>query len=174
MAASIALTTARRRLSQLMLRPAVTLIELLCAVVVSGVLIGGGFAIYDRYMRAQRANQVAELIRWEITVARSYAVRTGRPMTIVINEVTRTISLRDGDVMRRTVNLGDASRLRIDRLDSGIPGDSLVFSPRGLCVNCREGATTDLSIEADGRMAIVHVELLSQPSVANTERTGGG
>ena len=61
---SIAHLSTRRRLSQLMIRPAVTLLELLCAVVVFGVLVGGGRVVYDSYMRAQRANQVAELLRW--------------------------------------------------------------------------------------------------------------
>jgi prepilin-type N-terminal cleavage/methylation domain-containing protein len=70
MAASFASRTMRRRLSQLMMRPAVTLLELLCAVVVFGVLAGGGSALYDAWMRAQRASKVAELLRWEVTVAR--------------------------------------------------------------------------------------------------------
>lgn len=173
MAASTALTIARRRLSQLMMRPAVTVLELLCAVVVTGLILGGGHALWDRYMRAQRANQVAALLRWEITVARSFAMRTGRPMTLRVDERTRTVSLRDGSTVRRTVSLGDAARLRVDRLDIAIPGDSLIFSPRGLCINCDPAATTDLSIEAEGRSATVQVEMLGRPAVLRRERVGG-
>jgi prepilin-type N-terminal cleavage/methylation domain-containing protein len=173
MVISISHSSIRRRLSQLMMRPAVTLLELLCAVVVFGVLAGGGTAIYDGYMRAQRANQVAELLRWEITVARSYAVRTGRPMTLLIDEEMRSVTLRDGLVTRRFVQLGDAARLRVERLDLQIPGDSLVFSARGLCVNCPTAGFTELSIEAEGRTATVQVELLGRPAVSATERAGG-
>ena len=163
----------RRRLSQLMTRPAVTLLELLCAVVVFGVLVGGGKTGYDSYMRAQRANQVAELLRWEITVARSYAIRSGRPMTMVIDEVTRSVSLHDGAITRRMVSLGDDARLRVERLTIEIPGDSLVFSARGLCVNCRLSGATELSIEAEGRVAIVQVELFGRPLVTLPERASG-
>jgi hypothetical protein len=173
MAASTALILARRRLSQLMMRPAVTLLELLCAVVVTGLLLGGGHAVWDRYMRAQRANQVADLIRWEVTVARSFAMRTGRPMTLGFDERTRTVTLRDGSAVRRTVTLGDAARFRVDRIDIAIPGDSLVFSPRGLCVNCRPGTTTDLSIEAEGKSATVQVEVMGRPTLVGRERAGG-
>ena len=162
-----------RRLSQLMMRPAVTLLELLCAVVVFGVLVGGGRAVYDRHMRVQRANQVAELLRWEITVARSYAIRSGRPMTMVIDEATRSVSLHDGAVVRRMVSLGDDTRLRVERLAIEIPGDSLVFSARGLCVNCSLAGPTSLSIEAEGRLATVHVELFGRPQVSVPSRAGG-
>lgn len=163
----------RRRLSQLMMRPAVTLIELLCAVVIFGLLVGGGAAIRDRYMRVQRATQVAELLRWEITVARSYAMRSGRPMTLMIDEAARLVSLHDGDVIRRSVSLGDAAPLRVERLDLAIPGDSLVFSARGLCVNCRASGVTELSIEAEGRTATVHVEQLGRPVSSTSGRAGG-
>ena len=173
MVISISHSSIRRRLAQLMMRPAVTLLELLCAVVVFGVLAGGGAAVYEGYMRAQRANQVAELLRWEITVARSYAVRSGRPMTLIINEGARSVTLRDGLVIRRFVSLGDAARLRVERLDLRIPGDSLVFSARGLCVNCRSEGLTELSIEAEGRTATVQVELLGRPGISTTERAGG-
>jgi prepilin-type N-terminal cleavage/methylation domain-containing protein len=153
-----------------MMRPAVTLLELLCAVVIFGLLVGGGSAIHDRYMRVQRANHVAELLRWEITVARSYAIRSGRPMTLRIDEATRSVSLHDGDVIRRTVALGDATPLRVDRLDLAIPGDSLVFSARGVCINCRPAGLTELSIEAEGRTATVQVELFGN----SRARTGAG
>ena len=164
---------ARRRLSQRRLRPAVTFLELLCAIVVFGVLVGGGRAVYDRYMRAQRANQVAQLLRWEVTVARGYAIRSGRPMTLVINEATRSVSLHDGSVVRRMVSLGDGARLRVERLHLELPGDSLVFSARGLCINCRSAGSTDLLIEAEGRVATVRVELLGLPQVTLPQRAGG-
>jgi len=172
MVISISHSSIRRRLSQLMMRPAVTLIELLCAVIVFGLIVGGGAAIRDRYMRVQRANQVAELLRWEITVARSYAMRSGRPMTLMIDEAARFVSLHDGDVVRRSVSLGEATPLRVERLTLAIPGDSLVFSARGVCVNCQPSGVTELSVEAEGRTATVQVEQLGRP-LASTGRAGG-
>jgi hypothetical protein len=166
-------SSSRRRLAYRMSRPAVSLLELLCAIVVFGVMVGGGTALHDSYMRSQRATRVAELIRWEVTVARGYAIRSGRPMTVVINEGTRSVSLHDGSVIRRTVSLGDGAPLRVDRLSLALPGDSLVFSARGLCVNCPPSGATHLSIEAEGRSATVHVSLVGLPQVNLPQRIGG-
>jgi prepilin-type N-terminal cleavage/methylation domain-containing protein len=172
MADSLAQRITRSRFSQLMMRPAVTLLELLCAIVIFGLLVGGGNVLRDSWLRARRANQVAELLRWEVTVARNYAIRSGRPMTMIIDEPARTVTLHDGTVVRRMISLGDAARLRVDRLALEIPGDSLVFSARGVCENCPPSAPAALSVEAEGRAATVQVEFFGKPQII-AERAGG-
>ena len=143
----------------------VSLIELLCAVVVVGVLATASFTGLTSYNRMRRASQVAGLLEWEVTVARSYAIRSGRPMALVIDEGARSVMLRDGASTWRTLSLGDGAPLRVDSITLDLPGDSLVFSPRGLCVNCGAGAATGLSVVAGGRVARIRIGMLGSPAV---------
>ena len=138
----------------------VSLIELLCAVVVVGVLATATFTGVTSYNRMRRASQVAGLLEWEVTVARSYAIRSGRPMSLVVDERARSVVLRDGASTWRTLSLGDGTRLRVDRLDLDIAGDSLMFSPRGICVNCGATRPVALSVAAGGRIARVRIAML--------------
>src|SRR5688500_10901363 len=119
----------------------VSLVELLCAVVVVGVLATATFTSVTSYNRIRRASHVAGLLEWEVTVARSYAIRSGRPMSLVVDEPGRSVVLRDGGATWRTLSLGDGTPLRVDSITLDVPGDSLVFSPRGLCVNCTTDTT---------------------------------
>ena len=151
----------------------VSLIELLCAVVVVGVLATAAFTGVTSYNRTHRASQVAELLEWEVHVARSYAIRSGRPMSLIVDERSRSVVLRDGASTWRRLSLGDGARLRVDRLTLDIPGDSLVFSPRGLCVNCAANTLADLSVAASGRFARVRVGRLGAPLSPTSEATPG-
>ncbi len=141
----------------------VSLIELLCAVVVVGVLATASFTGITSYNRMRRASQVAGLLEWEVTVARSYAIRSGRPMSLYVDESGRSVILRDGESTWRRLSLGDGAPLRVDRITLDAPGDSLVFSPRGLCVNCEAGAPAGLTVAASGRVATVRIGVLGAP-----------
>ena len=144
----------------------VTLLELLCAVVVLGVLATAGFTAVTTWNRAHRASRVAALLRWEITVARSYAIRSGRPMSLVVDEHTRSVTLHDGTSMWRRLSLGSGTRMEVDRIRLDLPGDSLVFSPRGLCITCDPRMPSDLSVHAGGRSSTIQVGMLGHPDVA--------
>ena len=141
----------------------VSLIELLCAVVVVGVLGTATFTGVTSYNRMRRASQVAGLLEWEVTVARSYAIRSGRPMAMFVDESGRTVVLRDGPSTRRTISLGDGTRLRVDSITLDLPGDSLVFSPRGLCVNCTTDNPPGISVAASGRVVTIRIGVLGDP-----------
>ena len=173
MFASISRRTTGCCLSHFGTRPALTVLELICAIVVLGILGTGGVLIHDAYGRAKRADRVAEMVRWEITVARSYAVRSGRPMTLLIDEHARSVSLRDGRFVQRTVSLGDGAPMSVETLRLEIPGDSLVFSPRGVCLSCSSAGTTNVLIEAQGRSATVRVGRLGAPQVTLSSAAGG-
>ena len=147
----------------------VSLIELLCAVVVAGVLLTATFTAVASYDRTRRASRVAGLLEWEVTVARSYAIRSGRPMSLIVDESARSVVLRDGASTWRTLSLGDGSRFRVDRLDLDIAGDSLLFSPRGLCVNCNAFSPTALSVAAGGRVARLRIGMLREPPAARQD-----
>ncbi len=143
----------------------VSLVELLCAVVTAGVLATAGFSAVTAYNRSQRASRVAELLQWEITVARGYAIRSGRPMSLFVDEHVRSVALRDGESTWRKLSLGDGSPLEVERLVLDLPGDSLAFSPRGLCVNCSATRLVGLSVDASGRLATVRIGMLGRPEL---------
>jgi len=141
----------------------VSLLELLCAVVVVCVLATASYSALTSYNLSRRAARVATLLEWEITVARGYAVRSGRPMSLFIDERVRSIVLRDGPSTWRKLSLGDGAPLEVDRLTLDLAGDSLVFSPRGLCANCSASHSTSLSVTSGGRVAIVRIGMLGRP-----------
>jgi hypothetical protein len=118
------------------------------------------------YSRAHRAERAAMILQWEITVARSYAVRSGRPMSLVVNEKTRTLMLRDGKSVWRTVSLADGWRSQVDVLQIDVDGDSLLFSPRGLCSNCGRLDPTTLRVQSAGRSATVGVRRAGSAEIA--------
>jgi prepilin-type N-terminal cleavage/methylation domain-containing protein len=151
----------------------VSLVELLCAVVVVAVLATASFTGVTSYNRTRRASQVAGMLEWEVRVARSYAIRSGRPMSLVVDEQSRSVVLRDGASTWRRLSLGDGARLQVDRITLDIPGDSLVFSPRGLCVNCSTNTLADLSVAASGRVARIRIGMLGMPVVAAEDATPG-
>ena len=146
----------------------VSLVELLCAVVVVGVLATASFTGVTSYNRVRRASQVATLLEWEVTVARSYAIRSGRPMSLFVDEAGRSVVLRDGGYTWRTLSLGDGAPLRVDSIVLDVPGDSLVFSPRGLCVNCTD-EPSGLRVAASGRVATVRIPVLDTATRPNAQ-----
>lgn len=129
----------------------------------AGAVAGWGAA---RYSRAQRADRAAGVVRWEITVARSYAVRTGRPMSLVLDEDARLIMLRDDSTTWRTVSLASDWRTKVDRIALEIDGDSLIFTPRGLCANCDPRVPVAFHLEAAGRSATVQLRRTGPSEVA--------
>ena len=143
----------------------VSLVELLCAVVTVGVLATAGFTGATAWNRTQRAARVAQMLQWEITVARGYAIRSGRPMSLFIDERTRSVALRDGGSTWRKLSLGAGSPLEVERIALDLPGDSLVFSPRGLCINCSATRLVGLSVNASGRLATIQIGMLGRPEL---------
>ena len=146
-----------------------TLLELLCAVVVGGVLATAGYSGATAWNESQRAARVAGLLQWEITVARGYAIRSGRPMSLFVDEGTRSIALRDGPSTWRKLSLGDGAPMEVDGITLDLPGDSLVFSPRGLCITCSEHRLSDLTVSAAGRVATVQIGMLLNPGLPNED-----
>ena len=126
----------------------------LVALGLAGVTVAYAASAYSRAHGAERA---ALALQWEITVARSYAVRSGRPMALVVNERARTIILRDGASTWRTVSFAEHWRTRLDQLEIDIEGDSLIFTARGLCANCGRLKPTTFRIQSAGRSAVVGV-----------------
>lgn len=139
-----------------------TLVEALITMVVIGLVLGAGMGSLKKYMRQQQVDRAADAILWEITVARSYAVREGEPVSLVIDEANRTLIVRDSAQTWRTLNMGPGSELPVDSLTIDIPGDSLVFSFRGFCLNCSNVSFATLAVKVGARQRQVQVGFLGR------------
>ncbi len=136
-----------------------------------GIIISIGAGSLHDYTYTQRGRRAAQGLAWEVTVARSLAIRAGQPISLVANETARSIVVRDsaGTVYRR-LDLGPSGELTVDRLDIGIDGDSLVFSRRGMCLNCAGGGVTTIIVESLERRYTIEVSLLGRVEIASTEQ----
>lgn len=130
-----------------------TLPEMMIALTLAGIIAGSSFTGIRRYMNYQKAHRAERQLEWELTTARSYAIRTGRPVTIAVNEGTMTMTVRDsaGTVLRQT-SFGSGSASGAKKVELTAPGDTVIFSQRGLCLNCR-GTAPEFRIDAGGMTA---------------------
>jgi general secretion pathway protein H len=125
------------------MRPrAFTLIEVLCVVLLIGLLSGAAVIAFDRPLRAARARQIVEEIAAFDAAARAAARRSGRDVEMVIDPLERTI-VRD-----ESARLELPAGLEIEQVrtaDGSAPGSRVVIrcSPhgisRGYAIHLRSG-----------------------------------
>ncbi len=140
----------------------VTLVEMLVVIVMVGAILAAGMGPIRNFVRQQQAERATNAILWEITVARSYAIRSGRPVALVIDEANKKMIVRDSVKTWRTLDLGQGSDLPVDSLSVDIDGDSLVFSFRGFCLNCVGMAAATLRTSSHGRSGEIQVGFLGR------------
>lgn len=70
-------------------RPAggLSMVELLCALAITLVLLGGALPMLTELRQGQRLNAVAALLETDIHFARSTAIRSGRPVRLVVQSL---------------------------------------------------------------------------------------
>ncbi len=152
-------------------RAGMTVPELLMAIVVAGILMAIGYGSLHDYIFSQRGRRAAQTLAWQVTIARSLAIRSGRPISLVANETARSIVVRDSaGTVYQSLDLGTSGELTVDRLDIGLAGDSLIFSRRGMCLNCAAGGVTTIIVESLERRYTIEVSLLGRVELAGTER----
>jgi prepilin-type N-terminal cleavage/methylation domain-containing protein len=139
-----------------------TLVESLVVIVVIGLVLGAGIGSLKKYLRQQQVDRAADAILWEITVARSYAVREGEAVSLVIDEANRKLIVRDATKTWRTLDMGPGTELPVDLLTIDVPGDSLVFSFRGFCLNCSNVSSATLSVTVGARQRQIQVGFLGR------------
>jgi hypothetical protein len=115
-----------------------------------------------RYIRQQQVDRAADAVAWEITVARSYAIREGEPVRLVFDEATRSMVVRDDSTTWRTLRLGPGTDLPVDSLTIDIPGDSLVFSYRGFCLNCSNVSNANVNVTVGNRQRRIQIGFLGR------------
>lgn len=141
-------------------------------VVVAGILLTTTFNGMRTLNRQQRGERLGRALLWEVTVARSFALRSGIAMALVADETAMTLTLRDQfGTVYRTLQFGAGTEFGASTLDIGTPGDSLAFSSRGNCLNCAAAGPTTVNVQAVGRTMTVKVTKLGVPELVGYSRT---
>ncbi len=152
-------------------RAGMSLPELLMAIVVAGILMSIGYGGLHNYIFSQRGRRAAHTLAFQVTIARSLAIRSGQTISLVANETARSIVVRDSaGTVYRSLDLGSSGELTVERLDIELAGDSLVFSRRGMCLNCAAGGVTTIIVEGSQRRYTIEVSLLGRVELASTEQ----
>jgi len=109
-----------------------TLIELTVALLVAGVTMAGLSVAYASYRTSIGAKRSAQVFAQDLSVARSYAVRTRDTVNVVFTESTPgyVIYSPSGDTLVNREFTVD-SDLHLDTLDLQVTGDSILFDSRG-------------------------------------------
>ncbi len=140
-----------------------TLIELLVTMAFIAILMTIGFGAFRNYVQQQLGRRAAQAVVWEVTLARSYAIRSGQPIAIVADETARTLVTRDStSKVWHRLDLGPSSDLPVTTLDMLLTGDSLVFSRRGLCLNCLAGQVSKITVGDGHRNYTLEISLLGR------------
>lgn len=109
-----------------------TLLEITVALLIMSIALGGlamGFSSYNASTSARRAAQV---FAQDLTVGRSYAVRTREIVKVIFSESTPSYRVESvsGDTLVVRSFTG-ASEFKLDTLDLQVSGDSIYFDARG-------------------------------------------
>lgn len=143
-----------------------SLLELLVVIVIAGLLMSMGAKGLRSLKTQQGGERVGRALLWEATVARTYALRYGNPLSFVADKANKKFITRDsyGHVYR-TISFGSGSELMATGISTNVAGDSLVFSGSGHCLNCGDGTTTGttaLTIVSNGKTYRVTVNPLGR------------
>jgi len=139
---------------------------------IAAALLGVSAQGIRKFSRQQKNERLARSIMFEVTMARSYAIRAGIPLALVADETNKELILRDGfGNVYRTSKYNSLSPLSATTLDIQAAGDSIVFSPRGFCLNCASTGTT-ISLGTGQRTSSMTVLPLGRVELVGFSRTG--
>lgn len=114
-----------------------TLVELLIAIALLGIVLGIGFTGMRGFNESTTVDRAATAIAADVTLARSHAIQRRSTVTLAADEANRRYEIRDvstGDVLESRSFSADTD-LPLTRLDIQTTGDALTFNARGLLVS---------------------------------------
>jgi type II secretion system protein H len=134
-------------------RSGYTLIELLMVIAMIAIMVAVGARGARSLSSGQGPERVARTLLWEVSVARTIAIRAGDPVSLVIDRTNRRLITREprqnATEVYRVTSFAPGSDMTVTSLaTTNLTGDSLVFSARGLCTTCASVAPTSASASA--------------------------
>lgn len=145
-----------RRLGQ----AGITVPELLMVLAVTGIVSAFGVLGYAQYRESISARRAAEAIAADVQVARSLAIQTRSPISLVATEAQRRYVVRDtagNEFHWRDFDAG--SDIRLTGLDVATAGDSLTFDSRGILLS---GNTAQVTVTRRTRVRTVTLNALGR------------
>lgn len=140
-----------------------TLPELLIVLAVTGIVAAFGVSGYAQYRESISTRRAAEAIAADVQVARSLAIQSRAPVSLVATESQQRYVVRDtaGNEFHWRM-FGAGSDIQLTGLDVATPGDSLTFDSRGILLSgnaaqitvVRRTKTQTVTLNALGRSVV--------------------
>ncbi len=113
-----------------------TLPELLTVLIVVAIGVAFGTRGLTEYREATATARAAAVLRGDMAMARSYAVRTRGPVSLVARDSMRAYVIRDtsGTIFQRRTFDGRAD-VMLTSMDVATAGDSMTFNARGILIS---------------------------------------
>lgn len=143
-----------------------TVIELLIAIVMATVLLALVYGGYRQFNEATVVKKAALALGADVALTRSYAIQRRSNVSLVVDEVSRNVTIRDtsGAILAlRSFDL--TSALPLERIDVKTVGDSLTFNSRGLLT---AGAGIEIDLGKGERDRTLSVNALGRYQLSNT------
>ena len=149
-------------------RKGFTMFELLIVITIMGLLTSLTAKGVKAFSQQQQGERTTKAILWEVSIARSYALRNGATMSLVADETNKILRVRDdsGKVWR-TTRFGPNEELGAKAININTPGDSLAFSSQGICLNCNGGGATTITVDAGNRRGIISASILGRTELVS-------
>lgn len=144
-----------------------TMIELLIAMVIFGIVVAVGFMGMRGFNESSVVDRAATSIASDVTLTRSYAVQRRSTVALVADEANRRYAIRDeGESPPDTLKVRSFQAdtdLPLTRLDVQAAGDELTFNSRGLLTG---GSNVKILVERLGTAQEITVTALGRTSIA--------
>ena len=141
-----------------------TLVEMLMAVVLFGIVMGVGFTGLRSFNEASIVDRASRTVASDVTLTRSHAIRRRADVSLVADESGRSYAIREaasGDTILVRW-FGGGSDLPLTTLDVQTGGDSFTFNARGLLAG---GAQVDVEVERLGKAKRIRITPLGRTHI---------
>ena len=141
-----------------------TLVEMLLAVVLFGIVMGVGFSGLRSFNESSIVDRASRTVASDVTLTRSHAIRRREGVSLVADESGRSYAIREaasGDTIVVRWFGGD-SDLPLTTLDVQTGDDSFTFNARGLLAG---GAQVDVEVERLGKAKRIRITPLGRTHI---------
>lgn len=154
-------------------RAGFTLMEVLIVMLIFAVIAGIVGAQYTEYRDRVAADQASSVVGNYVALTRSYAVQARRNTVLDVDPTEHRLIIRmKGDTIRiKNLDLGSGGEFELDTLDLDAEGDTITFTPQGICAQCGMGGSGQIIVSARG---VTYVVTFNAVGTWKKERRGEG